>query len=463
MLILLLFSISLLIAGPSYGEHFPAPAMTNLFAFFIGSFRINDVPAQPGDEIAFFDQQGVLCGRYVVDTEGSYGAVAVYGDDTKTGGDEGASPGTTLSVKIWQAAAGLEVAGPTLVLSGGTAVGNYTSSPVPPVWQDLGQYVLDVNTTTHFARPGVTTKVCDYAGSLMLLGGPASVGDEVAAFDPQGVLIGHAIVTESGKFGVMHLYGDDDSTTGVDEGAVGGDGVTFKVWDRSTSTEYGTENATMVFVPSEPPTGSFFVPSSVPPVWNQDAGYFLGIRVFASGQSQYEVSLNSGWNFVSTPVAPVYTAIEMAIQNISSPPRVIWGYDNEAKVWKRYIPGGQGNSLTAIEAGKGYWIYMDTAGSIVFVGTPASRTVHLYEGWNLVGYAGADGGGDPRTVLDGGVPGAWSLVWGWWADQWATKHETMSLSPVPELTEFRQGRAYWLRIKTGSGGIDWQQPGPSGP
>jgi len=53
-------------------------------------------------------------------------------------------------------------------------------------------------------------------------------GDIVTAFDPDGTLIGRAVVEHEGRYGLMALYMDDPATS-VDEGAIPGDIITFEV------------------------------------------------------------------------------------------------------------------------------------------------------------------------------------------------------------------------------------------
>lgn len=52
------------------------------------------------------------------------------------------------------------------------------------------------------------------------------VGDEITAYDPDGVLCGTTIVTKDGAYGFLHVYGDD-ITSPADEGAEVGDEITF--------------------------------------------------------------------------------------------------------------------------------------------------------------------------------------------------------------------------------------------
>ena len=57
------------------------------------------------------------------------------------------------------------------------------------------------------------------------------VGDIITAFDSDGVLCGKFEVKEIGKYGFMHVYGDDITSPNLDEGPVEGDILTFYVND----------------------------------------------------------------------------------------------------------------------------------------------------------------------------------------------------------------------------------------
>lgn len=260
--------------------YFGAAAPTPYWTDYLGDFRIEGLAAEPGDEIAFFDPQGVLCGVYVVPegSAGQYGIVHVYGDDPATTVDEGASPGEVLTLRVWDSSAGREYSHAELDLSVAT-IGSYPPSSLPPVWQDQAGYVLNVDTVAgrHFPEPVATPYVANYIGALIVRGLPAEVGDEVAVFDPAGVLTGWARVSEPGQYGVVQVYGDDPDTA-TDEGAEEGDALTFRVWDRSLAQEYDT---TQLSLTAGTPLGSFTA-SSVPPAWTRDGAYVLDLAVNAT-------------------------------------------------------------------------------------------------------------------------------------------------------------------------------------
>ena len=55
--------------------------------------------------------------------------------------------------------------------------------------------------------------------------------DVVTVYDPDGVLCGKFVVETEGQYGVIHVYGDDVTTSDIDEGASSGDVLSFYVND----------------------------------------------------------------------------------------------------------------------------------------------------------------------------------------------------------------------------------------
>jgi hypothetical protein len=77
--------------------------------------------------------------------------------------------------------------------------------------------------------PVPTNKWVNFYGLESTIDGQAlPVGAEITAWDPQGVLCGRFVVTDAGRYGLMAVYGDDPLTD-IDEGAVPGDWLDFRV------------------------------------------------------------------------------------------------------------------------------------------------------------------------------------------------------------------------------------------
>ncbi len=106
---LLLFPAVSSLPGEEAG---PVPSYRYIVVYGSGELQV-------GDMVDFFDLEGTLCGRWVVQERGGYGLTAVYGDDPRTEIDEGARPGEFLSIRV----NGREV----LPVGG------------PPLWENEGQ------------------------------------------------------------------------------------------------------------------------------------------------------------------------------------------------------------------------------------------------------------------------------------------------------------------------------------
>lgn len=63
---------------------------------FYGSIK----GAVKGDEVAVYDSQGTLSGLFIIDKDGQYGFLHVYGDDKATQVDEGAAKNEALTFEL---------------------------------------------------------------------------------------------------------------------------------------------------------------------------------------------------------------------------------------------------------------------------------------------------------------------------------------------------------------------------
>jgi len=86
--------------------------------------------------------------------------------------------------------------------------------------------------TMHYSQVTPTNQwVNFYSDSTFVNGLWVEVGSVITAFDPDDVLCGIDTVTTEGLYGFMSVYGDDSSTPGLDEGAMPGDTIKFKIDD----------------------------------------------------------------------------------------------------------------------------------------------------------------------------------------------------------------------------------------
>ncbi|KPA16028.1 hypothetical protein MHK_003765 [Candidatus Magnetomorum sp. HK-1] len=144
LIFVMIFIVNVDISLTSAG-HFPEPAISPQVCDFLGTILINNMPAKPDDEIAFFDSSGQLCGLFIVKQTGQYGFLHVYGDDSASQTDEGAITGETLFVRVWNSQTGIEYQGDNISLISGTQMGSVLPSVVPPQWQANSRYVLNIH------------------------------------------------------------------------------------------------------------------------------------------------------------------------------------------------------------------------------------------------------------------------------------------------------------------------------
>jgi len=136
-------------------------------------------------------------------------------------------------------------------------------------------------------------------------------------------------------------------------------------------------------------------------------------------QNRFTIQLHPGWNLISTPLmlyepcledalghlwkqdytnnthVPTWAAI-YSVENLNAdePDEYKWSWkkapDTCTEDWPELsaAPG----TLSCLEAGKGYWLYMKSNDELTFVGTwknvgpSVPQEYQVFEGWNLIGY-----------------------------------------------------------------------------
>jgi len=102
----------------------------------------------------------------------------------------------------------------------------------------------------------------------------------------------------------------------------------------------------------------------------------------------YAVSLAPGHRFMSFPLLPVDDSIESVLSSISGCYDYVRWYDvlDAADHWKSYVPGRGYNDLSRLDNTMGFWINITSSCNFILVGVrPASTSVNLHQGWNMVG------------------------------------------------------------------------------
>ena len=113
--------------------------------------------------------------------------------------------------------------------------------------------------------------------------------------------------------------------------------------------------------------------------------------------NEFSINLRPGWNLISTPTALYDDDIEDVLHHllVANKVGVVYAYD-KCCGWRMFDPGPGPDSLTKIEPGKGYWIWMngEATGQLPLtfwgtwrqVGNNLPQSIPVLKGWNLPGY-----------------------------------------------------------------------------
>ncbi len=165
------------------------------------------------------------------------------------------------------------------------------------------------------------------------------------------------------------------------------------------------------------------------------------------------INLSVGWNFISFPKLPVDKSITNVLADVSKNARIVWGFDNNTKEWLKWNPSI--STLTTIESGKGYWIYMNNPAILSIDSQPSSmQAIPFYNGWNLIGFNGKDGS-DIMAALSG-ISDKWEIVWSYENGLWKAKpNPSINYTTTQPLDNFYKGKAYWIKISSASGAFNY--------
>ena len=263
----------------------------------------------------------------------------------------------------------------------------------------------------------LTDQSANFWGSLSMFdGAPLRPGDVVTVADPDNVVCGVFTVDSSGAYGFMHVYGDDGSTSEIDEGASPGDTLRF-------------------FVNESP------APSSGPdaPVW---MGNLTTSHVELNASKLDILPLNVNWNLSSFTAIPPNDSIHVVLQSIGGTFTLVSSFDQSLGGARTYDPALLPFSdLWHVDPMHGYWIRMSSADTLQVDGERlyTDALLPLEQGWNLTGYL-------PEHSLEvakalGSIAGKYSVVSGF--DDGAQTF--VPGSPLSDLTNMKNGFGYWVK------------------
>ncbi len=159
---------------------------------------------------------------------------------------------------------------------------------------------------------------------------------------------------------------------------------------------------------------------------------------------KHVISLNKGWNMVSTPLILSKTNPVDVLQTVNDSLRIAQYYDASDSLnrWKDTKIG----DLTEINNTMGFWLYVNASDYLITAGrVPNSTIINLYAGWNLVGYPSYT-----DLFLGDALSGVnWESVQFFDSseanDLW--KHNsTTKPNHLNDLYEMNTGRSYWIFV-----------------
>lgn len=292
-----------------------------------------------------------------------------------------------------------------------------------------------------------------YGLRVFVDGEPAPIGTRVQAYDPQGVLASEFVITQAGTYGLMPVYRDDPETS-EDEGVHPGERVSFIINGR-VATPLGpdepvwTANGDLKRVdlavgemPQSRPAIYLPLISQASAESRPSSMETLAAPASASGTTAL-IELRSGWNLISFQVMPTNPDPTAVLSSIAGLFSVVLSYDRGGLSYYPGIPSSM-NTLRAMNAYHGYWIKMNSPGTLAVSGDrlAENQAISLYTGWNLISYL-PRGAQDVAAAL-ASISGQFSVVLGY--DQGALSYYP---SLPPELNTLRYldlNRGYWIKM-----------------
>jgi hypothetical protein len=210
-----------------------------------------------------------------------------------------------------------------------------------------------------------------YVSTASLDGVALQQGDIIGVFD--GTLcVGVGVLTEvlTGSNLLPIVVSRDDSFTPEADGYTLGNSATYRIWDASETMEYYYTSAT----------------------------YISGNNIFAVGATAslnlegvrpvtQTVSLSSGWNILSSTVAPDNRSMMSVVQPLIDNGTLI-KVQNEAGVALEYLGSSWYNFIGNMSVTEGYKVRVNANTSLNITGRPVESPlgIPLSTGWNIISY-----------------------------------------------------------------------------
>ncbi len=161
-----------------------------------------------------------------------------------------------------------------------------------------------------------------------------------------------------------------------------------------------------------------------------------------------ELDWTGGWNLISLPVILADNSLPAAFTSIEGLYDDVYLRDTcGGGVWKSYSPDmpPPANTLTAVNVEPGYWVNMNSPGTLIIDGIhPLTTTINLCEGWNLIGYPSL--AVRPVEEALASISGLYSMVRQYRAsDPMPWKSYNPNIPPeLNSLVNMEPGYGYWI-------------------
>lgn len=166
--------------------------------------------------------------------------------------------------------------------------------------------------------------------------------------------------------------------------------------------------------------------------------------------------LVQGLNLISFSVQPGDTAIAKVLDTIKGKFSSVWAWNSTSKKYEGYFPNQPIflSDLLTMQAGRGYWVIMDTPATLTVSGATPGKTITLEVGTNLVGFNGSTQ--KPIAEVLSTITGKFSSVWAW--NNTSKKYEGYFPNQplfLSDLSVMEPGRGYFIIVTQKT---DWIVP-----
>ncbi|MCK5593945.1 MAG: tandem-95 repeat protein, partial [Candidatus Aenigmarchaeota archaeon] len=230
------------------------------------------------------------------------------------------------------------------------------------------------------------------------------------------------------------------------------DGPRLFVYTYNTTFKWNFTSNAFEWTPDYLDSGNYTITISVSDGISNDSTTF-NIEV-KDKYHAFERDLALGWNLISFPYVLDSASIDDVLSTVDGNYNIVWAYNTSVDGnWPSYNPSMsvESSSLKTLENIQGFWINMTAADTLTVIGTiPASTTIHLNQGWNLISYP-FDDSAEISCMLSQ-VAGNYTIVWQYNETAQGADYEKWTLnnpaapSQVNSLDNFTKGYGYWINM-----------------